>query len=166
MKSDELITRLGHKFFTDARDVLNTPRAQERFFVGQRDAAQLQTVLRTTELDEPMLVARLVDLEARRARTIEKQLDLMRQHDETPDPSGIKDARERAKAFDDRERVLRQLQLLADGTLLAAPGVTYERLDYIDERIAALKEKITALRARHAAAVAEAEALLAEPVSR
>ncbi len=127
--NNELITRLEKDCFTlDPRDVLSTPRAQEAFRSRQQDAAHLLAVLRNPDLDKPM--QQLADFEAQRAAHVEKKLDLIKQHDEAPDPSVIKDARERDKAADHIWHLQQQLRRLADGTLLSAPGVTYERVEY------------------------------------
>ena len=78
---------------------------------------------------------RLADLEARRAASLEKQLELEQAIAAAPDLSTIRDGRERDKEYGRRQDLQRKLYLLSSGRLLYAPGQTYEHPGALDLRI-------------------------------
>jgi hypothetical protein len=158
MKLQQLDAALG-----DARDVLNTPRAQEAFHGKKQELSRTISGLRNPSLDKPL--ALLADVEARRAAVLTKEADITQQRADALDPATIRDARERDKALD-RQRYLNQsLQRLRDGTLLYAPGMAYERLSDLDARIAELTERRDRAQRVLDGHMQAAQALLAETVA-
>jgi hypothetical protein len=71
------------------------------------------------------------------------------------------DARERDRRYDHIAHLRRQLEHLHAGTLLCAPGVTFERLDALDQWIAEVRDRRDRARGALDAHVETAEALLA-----
>jgi hypothetical protein len=83
-----------------------------------------------------------------------------------PDPASIAHRRERDREYDRQQLLQRQLQMLRAGTLLRAPGETYESLAYLDARIAELTERRDRAQRALDSYVAAAEQLLAgQPVT-
>jgi hypothetical protein len=92
---------------------------------------------------------RLADAEAQRAAWLAKEKDIEQAIANEPDDQNLR----------------RQLQLLRNGTLFVAPGVTLGTLDYHDARIAELTGERDRAQATLDAHLKQAAALLAVPVA-
>ena len=146
----------------DARDVLNTPRAQETFHKRKQELARTITGL-MIGIDKPL--ALLAAVESRRAAVLQKQAEIEQAIADAPDWRTVHGGRERDREYDRQQHLRRQLQMLHEGTLLCGPGVAYEQLSALDQRIDELNTKIATLRTRLDSYAAQAEALLTETVS-
>jgi hypothetical protein len=87
------------------------------------------------------VTARIEDLDACRAAFLAKQKDTEQAIETAPDWQTMTDARARDKEQNRQLHLQRQLQLLHEGALYRAPGVTYGDLDSIDARIAELTQR-------------------------
>jgi hypothetical protein len=76
------------------------------------------------------------------------------------------DARERDRRYDHIAHLRQQLQLLRDGRLLREPGVSYERLEDLDERIVELTDRRDRAQRALDAHLRTAEQLLSEMVTK
>jgi hypothetical protein len=112
-----------------------------------------------TEKPERLLAA----CEESRAAFLAKEAEIEQEIAVVPTSFATSSARDRE--YDRQQLLRRQLQMLHDGDLLRAPGVTYERLADLDSRIAELQQKIASLRARLTSHVQQAEQLLGETVT-
>jgi hypothetical protein len=110
---------------------------------------------------------RLADLEARRVATVEKLAAIENAVITAPDWRSFADGRDRDKEYDRQQNLKLQLRRLHEGYLFRsdAPGITYERLDFLDLRIADVKMRIARLRASLDSHVRQAEVLLKTAVS-
>jgi len=111
------------------------------------------------------LTARIEEWQARRNTTAAKQKEIEKQIADAPDWTAIADTRLRDQEIERQRNLTLQLQLLRNGRLLAAPGVTYARLDAIDARIAELTHWRDRAQSALDAHLKTAEQLLAEPVT-
>ena len=132
------------------------------YFTAYRAHAETISAL----MNAPNEVAReqqnLDDLNARRAAFVAKDGEIEQEIATAPDPSTIRDGRERDKEYDRQQQLRQSLQLLRDGRLLRAPGLVYEPLAYLDARIKEVTERRDRAQLALDAAIATAEALLAE----
>jgi hypothetical protein len=109
---------------------------------------------------------RLTDAEAQRAAVVEKQAELEQAIASAPDYTAIRDGRQRDAEYDRQQNLQRQLEMLANGTLLSSPTTTFPTLTYIDARIAELTDRRNRVQMSLDAHIAAAEQLLAtQPVT-
>jgi hypothetical protein len=83
----------------------------------------------------------LAEAEARREAVAEKQRDIEQALASAPDWRSFADGRQRDQEYDRQAALRQQLQMLRNGTLFLAPGVTYEPPASLDQRIAELTER-------------------------
>jgi hypothetical protein len=150
----------------DGRDA----RSENERATYRRTYSDIQRVI-SSLMNEPHDLAaeqaRIDEWQARRVAYLAKEAEIEKQIADAPDWQTMTDARARArdKEIERQRQLTRQLQLLRDGTLLVAPGVTYGDLDTIDARIAELRKRCDALRSALDAHLKAAEQLLAATVT-
>jgi hypothetical protein len=142
-----------------------TPRGQDEALVRKQTLARIRSGLMNLPDDLARTLAPLAALEAKRQATIDKQAAIEQQIAAAPDWTAITDAREQDREYDRQTQLKRQLQLLRDGRLLSAPGVTYERVGDLDEQIAEQTQRRDRAQAALDSCVQQADALLGEAVS-
>jgi hypothetical protein len=151
-----------------ARNALNEKhaRAQSAFHETTQKLKLTISVLTSAPRELEAEQARIAKLEERRANVLMKQAELEQQIADAPDWRLAGDGRARDKQFDRQQTLKLQLRRLHEGTLLFAPNQVYARVEDLDARLKASNERIETLRAQLAAQLQQAEALLAEPITR
>jgi hypothetical protein len=144
----------------DIRDC-TSDREKADHFAATRDCAQVISGLMNSPQDVARQQVRLDDLETRRAAVVAKEAEIEQEITSAPDWQRIEDGRQRDQEHDRQQSLHRRLQMLRAGTLLCAPGTTYERLEDLDRRIAEVRDRRDRAQAALDSAVTEAEALLA-----
>lgn len=159
---DALIAALKQKQAAhgDGRDA-RSDNEKAAHWATARTIAQTITGLMNAPGDLERAERRLADVEASRARTIAKQAEIEEAIRAAPPWREHADARERDRRFDHIHHLRRALERLRVGTLLAAPDVCYEPLDYLDRRLAELTDRRDRARAALDGHLRAAEQLIA-----
>lgn len=159
MNIPDLIARLKahHAALGDGRDA-RSDNERAAWWATTREIAKTISGLQNPDLEKPLRL--LAEAEANRAAYLVKEASIEQEIADAPDWRSIADGRQRDREYDRQQALKRQLEMLRAGTLLMAPGVTYEQLGVVNARIAELNTKIASLRARLASHVEAAERLL------
>ena len=107
------------------------------------------------------LTASIEEWEAQRVAYLAKEKEIEQAIATAPEWTAIADTRLRGQEVEWQRNLTLQLQLLRDGRLFVAPGVTYGRLDSIDARIAELTRRRDRAQSALDAHLKTAEQLLA-----
>ena len=139
---DDLIAKMKEHQATlgDGRDCRSENELAQ--YRAAYDSAQRHvTALMNLPADVAREQVKLDAVVAKRAAHLAKRAALEQAIAEAPDYSSIHDARAGDREAD-RQQLLRQwLVMLADGVLYSGPGVCFERLADLDERIRQLTER-------------------------
>jgi hypothetical protein len=97
--------------------------------------------LQTAPQEVEQATEQLALFEAQHTEWLQKQNEIEQAISDAPDVETIRDLRVRDKEIDRQRHLCLSLQRLREGTLLAAPGVTYWPLEEIDAKIEERKKR-------------------------
>jgi hypothetical protein len=141
-------------------DVPNVLREQQKFWTEKTALASAISALQNLPDDVARAERALAEWQGRLERVAAKEAELTALIGDAPDPETIVDVREREREVERQRQLRRQLELLREGSLWAAPGAVFEPREVLQRIINEKADRLQRLRLALDGALAAAEALL------